>query len=1012
MTLGNGIKLGSSDETLSSLLEVVNKLDGLFTKESYTEGGVTKYRIKANYGLYSDSFISAGGFSSGGGGGGGDIVAAYFNGQRIDADGFIKFGIKVNGTWAQIQSDATYGKYVNIVASGGGSDVSWGAEGTDTQALSVDGVSKTLLTGHQSIALASGTNNGTLKLTVGGVAADNIAVKGLGAMAYKASLAASDIPSLPTSKITSGTFEDERIASASTWNAKYSKPPGGIPKTDLESTVQDSLGLADGALQRSKFDVALRQSGSSLATCDDLIGTCGIFRMGSKSDSVTPDTHGYGQLLSMFGGGDTYAQLYLGYYDNANRNIFFRSGRLTGTGGHKTWHHVYHDGNLTSLSQLAQDETHRLVTDTQTAAWNEVASLFTKEPYTEDGVEKWRIKANFGLYSDGFISAGGIGTGGGGGTDVSWTDHDANYGILTIAGTGHNVSLYGHTHSQYMLASQKGANNGVAELDSAGKIPVSQLPSYVSDVIEYNSQSAFPASGEGSKIYVAKDTNKTYRWTGSAYVEISPSIALGETSATAYRGDRGKTAYVHSQITSGNPHGVSFANIGGSLADSQIPALAISKISGLQTALDGKLSLTGGTMTGSIVYEGDGNIVPLYRNITRTIDGGWSRHIAQLRVDGSSKFSISAFGNYTVGASNNGIVYGYIGCNAYNGLNLRITADSLKWGADDIYHAGNANTTTVAWHASSLTLAGAITGATSGSFSGAVSAKSLTITQDTSGETFLAFTRAGYNYITVPSSRYLAIGYGATGAETIVAFSSSAIAPYSGGNYKDTTTLGTSATPWSAIYGKSLDITGGTVNITGSSASYCQGIRIHPVSGTSSIFFGVSGETGSSPGFFGISHGSAGLRIRGTASADVSTLNDYVTIAYGGNATFSANVVVNGQVTGGAASDLRFKKNIESMSRVNAESILAGLRPVEFDWNDLGTSLSGNKGHDTGLIAQEVCSVFPYAVSPIYERYLRVDYAKLTPILVAGWQSHETRIEKLERENMELKEEIKRLKRT
>lgn len=71
VTLGNGIKLGSSDETLSSLLEVVNKLDSLFTKESYTEGGVTKYRIKANYGLYSDSFISAGGFSSGGGGGGG-----------------------------------------------------------------------------------------------------------------------------------------------------------------------------------------------------------------------------------------------------------------------------------------------------------------------------------------------------------------------------------------------------------------------------------------------------------------------------------------------------------------------------------------------------------------------------------------------------------------------------------------------------------------------------------------------------------------------------------------------------------------------------------------------------------------------------------------------------------------------------------------------------------------------------------------------------------------------------
>jgi hypothetical protein len=95
--------------------------------------------------------------------------------------------------------------------------------------------------------------------------------------------------------------------------------------------------------------------------------------------------------------------------------------------------------------------------------------------------------------------------------------------------------------------SLKGANNGLAELDSNGKIPNSQLPSYVDDVLEYASLSAFPATGESGKIYVALDTNKTYRWSGTTYVEISPSLALGETSSTAYRGDRGKTAYEHSQ---------------------------------------------------------------------------------------------------------------------------------------------------------------------------------------------------------------------------------------------------------------------------------------------------------------------------------------------------------------------------------------------------------------------------------------------------------------------------------
>lgn len=96
-------------------------------------------------------------------------------------------------------------------------------------------------------------------------------------------------------------------------------------------------------------------------------------------------------------------------------------------------------------------------------------------------------------------------------------------------------------------SSQKGAANGVAELDSTGKVPSAQLPSYVDDVLEFDSQSAFPGTGEAGKIYVAKDTNKTYRWGGTSYVEISASLALGETASTAYRGDRGKIAYDHSQ---------------------------------------------------------------------------------------------------------------------------------------------------------------------------------------------------------------------------------------------------------------------------------------------------------------------------------------------------------------------------------------------------------------------------------------------------------------------------------
>ena len=110
--------------------------------------------------------------------------------------------------------------------------------------------------------------------------------------------------------------------------------------------------------------------------------------------------------------------------------------------------------------------------------------------------------------------------------------------------------------------SQKGTANGVAELDANGLVPSSQLPSYVDDVLEYDTKTDFPTNGESGKIYIATDTNLQYRWTGTQYIEISSSLALGETSSTAYRGDRGKTAYDHSQKTSGNPHKVTKSDVG------------------------------------------------------------------------------------------------------------------------------------------------------------------------------------------------------------------------------------------------------------------------------------------------------------------------------------------------------------------------------------------------------------------------------------------------------------------
>lgn len=94
----------------------------------------------------------------------------------------------------------------------------------------------------------------------------------------------------------------------------------------------------------------------------------------------------------------------------------------------------------------------------------------------------------------------------------------------------------------------KGVTNGLATLDSTGKVPSSQLPSYVDDVIEgyyYNSKFYKEEShtneiaGESGKIYTDLGNNKTYRWSGTTYTEISASLALGETSSTAYPGNKG-----------------------------------------------------------------------------------------------------------------------------------------------------------------------------------------------------------------------------------------------------------------------------------------------------------------------------------------------------------------------------------------------------------------------------------------------------------------------------------------
>lgn len=142
------------------------------------------------------------------------------------------------------------------------------------------------------------------------------------------------------------------------------------------------------------------------------------------------------------------------------------------------------------------------------------------------------------------------------------------------AAASHNHSAANITSGTLDIARIPNVNDKVTSVDVSklsGVIDSSHLPSYVDDVLEgylnssdgkfYNTYDSSAKTysdaytGETGKIYVNLSNNKTYRWSGTAYAVISETIALGETSSTAYRGDRGKTAYDHATA-----HGSAFAS--------------------------------------------------------------------------------------------------------------------------------------------------------------------------------------------------------------------------------------------------------------------------------------------------------------------------------------------------------------------------------------------------------------------------------------------------------------------
>lgn len=215
--------------------------------------------------------------------------------------------------------------------------------------------------------------------------------------------------------------------------------------------------------------------------------------------------------------------------------------------------------------------------------------------------------------------------------------------------------------SGYIPTSQKGANNGVATLDAQGKVPSSQLPSYVDDVIEgyyYNGKFYREAAhtteitAEAGKIYVDLSTDKTYRWGGSAYAVISETLALGETAGTAYEGSKGKeladtvadtsaqnpTLAWGTQTTLGKANGTTFKLTMPANPNTDTRVTAVENHYTPQEDTNARINATSGNYISGIKRDAAGHVTGIQENALPTDTGATS-----VEVTGS--------GNAVTGAS-------------------------------------------------------------------------------------------------------------------------------------------------------------------------------------------------------------------------------------------------------------------------------------------------------------------------------------------------------------------------
>ena len=199
-----------------------------------------------------------------------------------------------------------------------------------------------------------------------------------------------------------------------------------------------------------------------------------------------------------------------------------------------------------------------------------------------------------------------------------------DYAVVQYAGGGTTTTTYHRRKLSNILTKAnieaglgyaRGAANGVAPLNASSKIDSTYLPSYVDDVLEYDAKSNFPTTGEAGKIYVDTTTNLTYRWSGSAYVEISPSIAIGTTAETAAKGN-----HTHSVTAAGSVSQPTFTGTAAtiSVSKSYTPAGSVAAPTFTGTKATG-LTVSPAS-SGTTTYTPEGTVSqPTFSGIAATI---------------------------------------------------------------------------------------------------------------------------------------------------------------------------------------------------------------------------------------------------------------------------------------------------------------------------------------------------------------------------------------------------------